>query len=190
MAHRVQQASLAHPKPCGHGQFAKVVLFPFKLILFHPYGSQRANFKVKLPQSLLSVFTCLILPVKACISKADNNLSTRELWYSSVMLCVSKLANTLLSFLAPSGNRTSVPQRLSDAQEIPLKILPLHPGTWSLYWNARHRERDEDKTNLAVISLSSKSAGFPLAFLIKRLEHTELLSCSFIWELLKKQLRY
>lgn len=64
MAHRVQQASLAHPKPCDHGQFAKIVQFPFNWILFHPYGSQRANFKVNLPQSLLSVFTHLIFPVK------------------------------------------------------------------------------------------------------------------------------
>lgn len=64
MAHRVQQASLAEPKPCGHGQFAKAVLFPFNLTPFHPYGSQRADSKVKFPQSLLSVLTCLIFPVK------------------------------------------------------------------------------------------------------------------------------
>lgn len=51
------QASLTHPKQFGHGWFAKIVQSFFNLILFHPYGSQRANFKVKFPQSLISVFT-------------------------------------------------------------------------------------------------------------------------------------
>lgn len=92
---------------------------------------------------------------------------------------------TQLSFSAPFGNRTSIPQRLPDTQEIPLKILPLLLGTWSLYWNPRHRERDEGKTKLAVISQSSKSAGFPLASLTGRLE---LLSNSFVWELLGEEL--